>query len=325
MGTGRRSRLGLTVTPADALKSLSLPMFAAPMFLVSGPDLVVEACRAGVVGTFPTPNCRTVESLEGWLEEIAGRLAEARAEEPDTPVAPWAANLVVHSTNARLPEDLELVVRYRVPIVITALGSPKRVVADIHDYGGLVFADVSSVPLARKAADTGVDGLVLVCAGAGGHTGDLCHFAFVNEVRRFWDGYIALAGGIATGQAVRACEVMGADFAYVGTSFIATEESLADPQHRRLLAESSAQDLVVTKAFTGANANMLRPSIRAQGIDPDDLVDRKAKMNFTGQKDMEVKPWKGIWSAGQGVGAIDGTLPVRDLVARFKSEYVQSV
>ncbi len=325
MGARRRSGLGLTMVPAEALKLLSLPMFAAPMFLVSGPDLVVEACRAGVVGTFPTPNCRTVDNLERWLKEITGRLAGAQAEDPETPIAPWAANLVVHSTNARLPEDLELVVQYRAPIVITALGSPKRVVADVHSYGGLVFADVNSVPLARKAAGAGVDGLVLVCAGAGGHTGDLCHFAFVDEVRRFWDGYIALAGGIATGYAVRACEVLGADFAYVGTSFIATEESLADPQHRQLLAECNAQDLVVTKAFTGANANMLRPSIEAQGINPDDLIDKKAKMNFTGQKDMEVKPWKGIWSAGQGVGAIDGTLPVRDLVARFKSEYAQSV
>jgi len=313
------------MTPAEALQSLSLPMFAAPMFLVSGPDLVVEACRAGIVGAFPTPNCRTIESLKRWMEEITGRLAEAQAEGPERRVAPWAANLVVHSTNSRLPEDLELVMQYRVPIVITALGSPKRVVTSVHSYGGLVFADVNSVPLARKAASAGVDGLVLVCAGAGGHTGDLCHFAFVEEVRRFWDGYIALAGGIATGNGVRACEVLGADFAYVGTSFIATEESLADPQHRQLLAECNAQDLVVTKAFTGASANMLRPSIEAQGINPDDLIDKKVKMNFTGQKDMEVKPWKGIWSAGQGVGAIDGTLSVRDLVARLKSEYAQVI
>ncbi|MCY4237539.1 MAG: nitronate monooxygenase [Rhodospirillaceae bacterium] len=313
------------MTPAEALQSLSLPMFAAPMFLVSGPDLVVEACKAGIVGAFPTPNCRTVEGLKRWMEEITGRLAEAQAEDPARRVAPWAANLVVHSTNSRLPEDLELIIQYRAPIVITALGSPKRVVTNVHSYGGLVFADVNSVSLARKAASTGVDGLVLVCAGAGGHTGDLCHFAFVEEVRRFWDGYIALAGGIATGNAVRACKILGADFAYVGTSFIATEESLADPQHRQLLTECSAQDLVVTKAFTGANANMLRPSIEAQGINPDDLIDKKAKMNFTGQKDMEAKPWKGIWSAGQGVGAIDGTLSVRDLVARFESEYAQFV
>ncbi len=309
---------------AEALKALTLPMFVAPMFLISGPDLVVEACRAGVVGTFPTPNCRTVEDLDRWLKEITDRLAAAAEEDHEAPIAPWAANLVVHSTNARLPADLELVVKYRAPIVITALGSPKRVVDDVHGYGGLVFADVNSVPLARKAIDAGADGLVLVCAGAGGHTGELCHFAFVNEVRQFWDGPVALAGGISTGQAVRACEVLGADFAYVGTSFIATEESLADPQHRKLLEECTAQDLVVTKAFTGAKANMLRPSIVAQGLDPDELVDKKAKMNFTGQKDMEVKPWKGIWSAGQGVGAIDRTLPVRDLVARFKSEYLQS-
>lgn len=309
---------------AEALKALTLPMFVAPMFLISGPDLVVEACRAGVVGTFPTPNCRTVEDLDRWLKEITDRLAAAAEEDHETPIAPWAANLVVHSTNARLPADLELVVKYRAPIVITALGSPKRVVDDVHGYGGLVFADVNSVPLARKAIDAGADGLVLVCAGAGGHTGELCHFAFVNEVRQFWDGPVALAGGISTGQAVRACEVLGADFAYVGTRFIATEESLADPQHRKLLEECTAQDLVVTKAFTGAKANMLRPSIVAQGLDPDELVDKKAKMNFTGQKDMEVKPWKGIWSAGQGVGAIDRTLPVRDLVARFKSEYLQS-
>ncbi len=309
----------------DALRArlgrLRIPAFAAPMFLVSGPDLVVAACRAGVVGSFPAPNARTTEILDEWLSDITSRLAASDPVVGGVEQAPWAVNMVVHSTTARMPYDLEVVVKYRAPIVITALGSPSRVVDDIHAYGGLVFADVNSVSYARKAVDAGVDGLVLVCSGAGGHTGQLCNFAFVDEVRRFWDGYIALGGGISTGRAIRATQVMGADFAYIGTRFIAAEESMADQAYRDMLAECSAEDLMVSKAFTGANASMLVPSIRNQGLDPAELVDKKAKMNFTGQEGMEVKPWKGIWTAGQGVGSIDRTSSVEDLVAQLQREY----
>lgn len=301
------------------LGSLRIPAFAAPMFLVSGPDLVVAACRAGVVGSFPVPNARTTEILDAWLADITTRLAEPAATGVEQ--APWAVNMVVHSTTKRMPYDLEVVVKYQAPIVITALGSPARVVDPIHAYGGLVFADVNSVTYARKAADAGVDGLVLVCSGAGGHTGQLCNFAFVDEVRRFWDGYIALGGGISTGRAIRAAEIMGADFAYIGTRFIATQESMAEQAYRDMLAECSAEDLMVSKAFTGANASMLVPSIVNQGLDPVELLDKKAKMNFTGQEGMEVKPWKGIWTAGQGVGSITGTSSVEELVAALKQEY----
>jgi nitronate monooxygenase len=306
------------------LDELRLPLFAAPMFLISGPKLVINACKAGIIGAFPTPNCRTTADLEKWLVEIdegLNRSDDPRASE----YAPYAANLVVHSTNKRLPEDLEIVVRHKVPIVITALGSPARVVDPVHSYGGLVFADVNSVMYARKAADTGVDGLVLVCSGAGGHTGALNPFSFVYEVRKFWKGYIALAGGIASGAAVRASIVAGANFAYMGTSFIATDESLAEPEYKDMLVACTAEDLIVTKAFTGANASMMKPSIVNQGLDPSEIADYEAKMNFSGQDGAEVKPWKGIWAAGQGVGCIDEIQPVASLVDRLASEYDDAV
>lgn len=305
----------------DRLANLRLPAFAAPMFLVSGPDLVVASCRAGLVGSFPTPNARTTEDLDDWLSDITGRLAEPVENQAAYEQALWSVNMVVHRTSTRFPQDLELVVKYQPPIVITALGSPGRVVNEVHGYGGLVFADVNDVTYARKAVDAGADGLVLVCSGAGGHTGQMCNFAFVDEVRRFWDGYVALGGGISTGHAIRATQVMGADFGYIGTAFIAAAESLAEPEYRAMLVASTASDLMVSKAFTGANASMLVPSIVNQGIDPASLADKKAKFNFTGQEGMEVKPWKGIWSAGQGVGAIDRVAPIEEIVARLADEY----
>ncbi len=306
------------------LDELRLPLFAAPMFLISGPDLVVSACKAGIIGAFPTPNCRTTGDLEQWLSEIDERLSRGDGDEGSR-YAPYAANLVVHRTNKRMPEDLEIVVRHKVPIVITALGGPSRVVDPVHAYGGLVFADVNSVMYARKAADAGVDGLVLVCSGAGGHTGALNPFSFVYEVRKFWKGYIALAGGIANGAAVRASIVAGADFAYMGTSFIATDESLAEPGYKDMLVACTAEDLIVTKAFTGANASMMKPSIVNQGLDPDEIADSKAKMNFSGQDGAEVKPWKGIWSAGQGVGCIDQIQPVASFVDQLAAEYGEAI
>ena len=290
------------------------------MFLISGPELVVNACKAGIIGAFPTPNCRTTDDLEQWLTQIDASLYDT--DDPNAShYAPYAANLVVHRTNKRLPDDLEIVVRHRVPIVITALGSPARVVDAVHSYGGLVFADVNSVMYAKKAAETGVDGLVLVFSGAGGHTGALNPFSFVYEVRKFWDGYIALAGGIASGSAVRASIVAGADFAYMGTSFIATDESLAEPEYKEMLVACTAEDLIVTKAFTGANASMMKPSIVNQGLDPAEIANYEAKMNFSGQDGAEVKPWTGIWAAGQGVGCIDKIQPIASLVERLESEY----
>ncbi len=303
------------------LARLRLPVFAAPMFLVSGPDLLVACCKAGVVGSLPAPNVRTSAELDVWLQQVTAALGPDYAEGGNPATAPWALNLVTHSTNPRLPSDLEVVARHKPPIVITALGSPAPVIDVVHSYGGLVFADVNSIAYARKAAATGVDGLVLVAAGAGGHTGHLCNYVFVEEVRAFFPGMIALAGGISTGRSILAAQVMGADFAYIGTKFIATDESLAEDGYRQMLIQCAADDLVVTKAFTGANASMMKPSIVAQGLDIADIVSRQAKMNFTGLEGAEVKPWKGIWSAGQGVGSIDAVVPTSVLVDRLADEY----
>lgn len=297
-----------------ALQTLRLPVFAAPMFLISGPELLLACCKAGIVGSLPTPNARNAAELGEMLEAIKSGLS-------DRPETPWALNLVTHSTNKRLPEDLKFVETYRPPIVITALGSPRPAVEVVHSYGGLVFADVNSVAYARKAAAAGVDGLVLVCAGAGGHTGDLCNNVFVEEVRSFFPGYIALAGGISSGRAVLASRALGADFAYIGTSFMAASEGKINPAHQQMLLTSSSEDLIITRAFTGARANMLIPSILAQGLDLETVASSRAKMNFTGLEGAEVKPWKGIWSAGQGVGTIREIEPASHIVDRFDREY----
>jgi nitronate monooxygenase len=307
------------ISVADRLAALRLPVFAAPMFLVSSPDLVIAACRAGVVGSFPAPNLRTSPELGQWMARI--RQGVAQPALGDWPVAPWAVNLVTHSTSPRLGADLEQVAEHQPPIVITALGSPKPVMQTVQGYGGLVFADVISETLARKAAEAGVDGLVLVCSGAGGHTGELSPLVFVERVRRFFDGYIALAGAINTGEAILAAEVLGADFGYVGTAFIPTHESLAEDAYRQMLVDSGPGDLMVTRAFTGARASMLKPSMVAQGLDPAELETKVAKMNFTGRQNEEVKPWKGIWGAGQGVGRIERVEPVAAVVDRLAAEY----
>ncbi len=303
----------------DRLTRLRTPAFAAPMFLISTPELVIATSRAGIVGSFPAPNLRTSEELGGWMGRVNAGLSEPSSN--DWPVAPWALNVVTHSTNARLPGDLEQVAEHRPPIVITALGSPKPVIPTVHGYGGLVFADVISEGLARKAAEAGVDGLVLVCSGAGGHTGELSPMVFVERVRRFFDGYIVLGGGICSGEGILAARALSADFAYLGTSFIAAEEGMAESDYRRMVVESDASDLMVTRAFTGARASMLKPSMVRQGLDPSELEFKVAKMNFTGLKDQEIKPWKGIWGAGQGVGRVERVEPAAAIVARFASEY----
>lgn len=305
--------------PRDALARLRIPAIAAPMFLVSSPELVIATCRAGIVGSFPAPNLRTSAEFGAWMGQIAAALAEP-ADAP-WPVAPWAVNLVTHSTSPRLEADLAEVARHRPPLVITALGSPRPVIPTVHGYGGLVFADVASEALARKAAEAGVDGLVLVCSGAGGHTGELSPFVFVERVRQFFDGHIALAGAINTGEAILAARVLGADFGYLGTAFIAAEESLAPEPYRQMLIDCTAADLMVTRAFTGARASMLKPSMLAQGLDPAELEFKVAKMRFTGRQDEEVKPWTGIWGAGQGVGKVEKVEPAAAIVDRLAREY----
>lgn len=295
---------------------LKLPLIAAPMFLVSGPDLVVAACQEGIVGSFPTPNARTPAILDEWLDDITSRLSNV----PDA--GPLAANLVVHPSNDRLEDDLSLVEKYKVPLVITALGSPRKIVDRVHAYGGAVFADVNSVRFARKAADAGVDGLVLVAAGAGGHTGNMTGFAFVPAVREFFDGTVVLGGGISDGRAIKAAEVLGADLAYMGTRFIATNESLAHTDYRQMLVDSTIEDLILTNAVTGVHANWLRQSLVAAGMDPNAL-ETDPDVDFTDPQS-GVKRWANTWSAGHGVGVIDRVDSVHSLVDQLEREYQEA-
>ena len=300
---------------------LRLPLIAAPMFLVSGPDLVLAACAAGIGGAFPAPNARTLEALDDWLRRVsAGHAALASA---GGKVGPWALNLVTHSTYDLLGAELELVDRYRPPLVITALGSPAPVVGRVHAYGGLVIADVNSVALARKAAAAGVDGLALVCAGAGGHTGRISAFAFIPAVRAFFDGIVIAGGSIGTGGAIRAAELLGADLVYAGTPFIAAAESLASDRYRDMLVRATLEDLVLTKALTGADAYYLRESIVAAGLDPHAVTGQK-KGGWTNPQGQR-QAWKDIWSAGQGVETIRAVEPAAAIVARLAAEYAAAL
>jgi nitronate monooxygenase len=297
---------------------LRLPAIVAPMFLLSGPDIVVAAAQAGVVGAFPTLNARTVNDLEVWLKDITTRIAALEADGgcPGT----WAANVVAHSTNRRLEQDLELLCEYKPPIVITALGSPRRIVEHVHAYGGIVIADVNSIAFARKAADVGVDGLLLVASGAGGHTGELSPFAFVETVRSFWDGLLVLAGSISTGRALQAALALGADMASIGTRFIATHESMADPEYKRMVIAADFDDIVRTNAFTGAWANMLRPSIIRVGLDPNNLKPA-GPMDVTDDPQAANRAWRDIWSAGHGVGLVRREQSVGEVVADLAREF----
>lgn len=306
-----------------ALRStLRLPVVVAPMFLVSGPEIVTAACRAGVIGSFPAPNARTIDVFEEWLDRITGELRLSREKQVPGATDVWAQNLVVHRTYDRLDAELALLQKYRPPIVITALGSPARVIDAVHDYGGLVIADVNSVELARKAAAAGADGLALVAAGAGGHTGQMAGFAFVPAVREFFDGVLILAGAIGDGKAVRAAEVLGAELSYMGTRFIATNESIAFDRYKQMVVEAEYSDLVLTNSFSGAYAYYMRQSIVAAGLDPDNLV-AKDGMDLTGSE-AKVKAWKDIWSAGQGVGTIHEIEALADIVDRISDEYQQA-
>lgn len=293
--------------PFDTLR---LPVFAAPMFLISGPELVIAACRAGVAGAFPTPNCRTIEDLDQWMDRIVS------ARLPGD--APWIANMITHSTNTRLSEDLRLIAQYKPPVVITALGSPRPVMETVKSYGGLVFADVVSMKLARKAAEAGVDGLACVSAGAGGHTGHLSPFAFISAVRDFFDGYVAVGGGVGDGAGVAGAVAAGADFVYMGTRFLATQESLAQDDYKQMVVQSGPDDLIVSPAITGTAASWLRPSLIAAGLDPDNLggpVDR----NYTSGGNQ--KRWKDLWAAGQGIDAVRRIEPVSQVVEQLTQEY----
>jgi len=310
--------------PASLKSRLSLPLIAAPMFLVSGPALVKAACRAGVIGSFPTANCRTVEQLDGWLAEMTDDLKRA-ADETGRAPAPLCPNLIVHRSNTRVPDDLAAVLRHEVELVITSVGSPEPVMKPLKDAGCLVLADVASVRHAEKAIAAGVDGLVLLTAGAGGQTGWVNPFAFVRAVRTFWDGIVVMAGGMADGQAIAAAETLGCDLAYMGTKFIATRESLAKDGYKQMLVKSRLDDVLLTRAFTGLETNMLRPSIAAAGLDPDDLPARGAidigKDIDIGARENRPKRWKDIWSAGHAISGVSEILSVDEMVARTIAEY----
>jgi len=297
---------------------LSIPAFAAPMFLISGPDLVIEACKAGVIGAFPTLNARPVDALEEWFQRINAELAEAEAETPGK-VAPWAANLIVHRNNARFEPDRDLILQYKPEIVITSLGSPARVADDIHGYGGLVFSDVNSVEFARKAADRGADGLILICEGAGGHTGFMPAEEFVPAVKAFFEGPLMVGGAISTGTDIRRVIDAGADFAYMGTRFIATDECQASAEYKQMVVDATAEDVVLTPYFTGIPAHFLLPSIEEAGIDPAELVNATGEIKFEGDDDH--KAWKDIWSAGKGVDRIQEIMPVAKLVDELKAKH----
>ena len=297
--------------PAHIAERLRLPAIAAPMFLVSGVEMVLAACKGGIIGSFPANNARTLDDLDDWMGRIAATLPA------DAP--PWAINLMVHRSYARWEEELELVLKHRPPIVITALGSPVAVVEAIHGYGGLVYADVNSLTYARKAASTGVDGLILVAAGAGGHTGQIAGFAFAPAVREVFDGTIVLGGGIGTGRAIRAARMLGADLAYLGTRLIACTESLAVPGYKQMLIEATAEDIVTSAALTGIPANWLRPSLIAAGHDPEGL--KTTTPIELGRPEDAAMRWRDVWSAGQGAGEVRAVESLAEIIDDLARDY----
>lgn len=293
------------------------------MFLISGPDLVIAACKAGIIGAFPTPNARPISVLDEWMRHITEGLARARDEQPTDTIGPWCANLVTHSSNTRLPEDLELVAKYKPPIVVTALGSPKPAIEVVHSYGGLVFADVVSLTLARKAVQVGADGLACVSAGAGGHTGSISPFAFVSAVRDFFDGHVVVGGGISDGWGVAGAIASGADYVYMGTRFIPTAESLANPAYKQMVVDGSIDDLIVSAGITGTPASWLKPSLRASGIDPDNMP-AAPQRQYDSSTPFTARKWVDVWAAGQGLGSIRAIEPVSAVVDRLAQEYSQA-
>jgi nitronate monooxygenase len=306
-----------------ALQNLSLPVIGSPMFIASGPAMVTAQCKAGIVGSFPALNARPAELLNTWLTEIQAELAAFKQANPGARVGPIAVNQIVHQSNDRLEHDVAVCVEHKIPIIISSLRAPPQEMLDaIHSYGGIVLHDVISIRHAKKALEAGVDGLILVAAGAGGHAGTLSPFALVGEVRKFFKGPIALSGSIATGGAVLATQAMGADFAYIGSRWLATKESNIDESYRQAIIESSAADIVYTNLFSGVHGNYLKKSIVTAGLDPENLPQAdKSKMNFGGGSGSKAKAWRDIWGAGQGVGLMDDVPSVGEMVERLKTEY----
>ena len=307
----------------DSIKdNISIPVIGAPLFLISVPDLVIAQCKAGIIGSFPALNARPQHVLEEWIVRIKTELEEYQEQNPDKKVAPFAVNQICHGSNDRLQGDMEICVKHEVPIIITSLRPPAEVVEAAHSYGGLVFHDVINVRHAKKAADMGVDGLILVCAGAGGHAGALSPFALLREVKSWFDGTIILSGSIGDGYSVASALALGADFAYLGTRFIATHEANAEPEYKQMLIESSANDIVYSNLFTGVLGNYLKPSIQNAGLDPDNLPTAdKSAMNFGSGGNTDSKAWKDIWGSGKGIGLIEDAPTVESLVERIRAEF----
>jgi nitronate monooxygenase len=301
---------------------LRLPVIGSPLFIVSGPDLVIAQCKAGVVGSFPSLNARPVSQLDEWLARITEELAAWDRAHPEAPAAPFAVNQIVHKTNNRLEEDVELCAKYRVPVVITSLGARADVNDAVHGWGGIVLHDVISEFFARKAIEKGADGLIPVAAGAGGHASALSPFAMIQELRTWFDGPIALSGAISNGRAILAAQAMGADLAYVGSAFIATREANASAGYKDMIVASGGEDIVYTNLFTGVLGNYLRPSVAAAGLDPDNLPQADpSKMNFASGGNQSAKAWRDIWGCGQGIGAVKSVASAAELVARLAAEY----
>ncbi|WP_328474156.1 nitronate monooxygenase family protein [Actinoplanes sp. NBC_00393] len=308
--------------PALLKDTLTIPVVASPMFLCSGPDLVIAQCQAGVVGSFPALNARPANLLGAWLDRITSENAAYAAANPGAKVAPFAVNQIVHRSNRRLEQDMAVIVEHRVPIVITSLGARPEINDAVHSYGGLVLHDVISNEFARKAIDKGADGIIAVAAGAGGHAGTQSPFALVQEIRSWFDGPLLLSGAIAHGRSILAAQAAGADLAYVGSAFLATTEAQAGAAYKEMIVAGSAKDIVYSNLFTGVHGNYLRGSIEAAGLDPDNLPGSDpSAMDFGAATATNSKAWRDIWGSGQGIGAVDAVRPARDLVTRLKSEY----
>jgi nitronate monooxygenase len=311
--------------PASIANSLALPVLGSPLFIVSGPELVIAQCKAGVIGSFPALNARPADRLGEWLTRIETELAEYKAQHPAARVAPCAVNQICHASNDRLMQDMETCVKHKVPIIITSLRPPLEIVEAAHSYGGVVFHDVINVRHARKAVENGVDGLILVCAGAGGHAGTLSPFALLREVKQWFKGTVLLSGAISDGWSIASALALGADLAYMGTRFIATAEANADQAYKQALIAHAAGDIVYSNLFTGVHGNYLGPSIAAAGLDIDNLPTAdKSKMNFGSGGNMKSKAWRDIWGSGQGIGQIVDAPPVAVLVDRLKAEFAEA-
>jgi len=305
-----------------SMQKLRLPVIASPMFIISNPKTVIEQCKAGVVGSMPALNARPVSQLDEWLAEITETLASYNVQNPDRPAAPFAINQIVHRSNERLEQDMELCMKYKVPIIITSLGAREEVFEAAHSYGGVVFHDIINDMFAKKAVNKGADGLIAVAAGAGGHAGTLSPFALVQEIREWFDGPLALSGSIATGKSILAAQAMGADFAYIGSPFIATEEARADAAYKQRIVESTADDIVYSNLFTGVHGNYLKPSIQAAGMDPNNLKESDpSKMDFGASS---AKAWKDVWGSGQGIGAVKSVQKTKEYIEQLEREYEQA-